>query len=115
MSEGMYFLVYAADRPAAGTLRARTKSRHSAHLDAGSTDVRVIHSGPWLDSTGAEAGSLLIVEAADLRAVETFIDADPYTQAGLFERIEVHPWAWRRGNPFLARHGQAVLDALART
>ncbi|WP_061160311.1 YciI family protein [Caballeronia temeraria] len=110
----MYFLVYAADRPAAGALRAQTKSRHSAHLDAGSADVSVIQSGPWLDSNGAELGSLLIVEAADSRAVDAFVEADPYVQAGLFERIEIHPWLWRRGNPFLGSHGQTGPDHLTR-
>jgi len=115
MREAMYFVVYATDRPSVRALRAQTKSRHSAHLDAGSTHVRVVQSGPWLDSSGAEAGSLLIVEAAELRAVEAFVDADPYAQAGLFERIEIHPWLWRRGNPFLGRQGQTTSVPLARS
>ncbi|SAK76497.1 YciI family protein [Caballeronia ptereochthonis] len=112
MGEAMYFLVYATDRPAAHALRARTKSRHSAHLDAGSTDVRVVQSGPWLDSNGAEVGSLLIIEADTAHAAEAFVNADPYAQAGIFERVEIHPWHWRRGNPFLVRDVPAAADRL---
>ncbi|MCE4573451.1 YciI family protein [Caballeronia sp. CLC5] len=93
--------MFAADRPGARALRTRTKSRHSAHLDAGAPGVRVLQSGPWLDANGAEAGSLLILEAVTLQAAQSFLEADPYARAGLFERVDIKPWRWRRGNPFL--------------
>jgi uncharacterized protein len=35
-------------------------------------------------------GSLFIVEADSIDAAQHFSAADPYRQAGLFERVEVH-------------------------
>lgn len=99
----MYFIVFATDRPDARALRAQTRPRHSAHLDAGAPGLRVLQSGPWLDAQGREAGSLLIVEAGSQQTVEAFVHADPYRQAGLFAHYAIHPWVWRRGNPFLPR------------
>ena len=48
--------------------------------------------GPFLDDDGDMAGSLIIIEAADLAAAEAFTPADPYRKAGLFERVEIRPW-----------------------
>ncbi len=38
------------------------------------------------------AGSLFLIEAADIEAVRAFTAADPYALAGLFERVEVRAW-----------------------
>jgi uncharacterized protein len=97
----MFFAVIAKDHPNSTALRAQTKARHTAYLDA-AEGLRVLQTGPLLDESGAEAGSLLILEAAALTVVDAFIAADPYTKAGLFAQVEIHPWAWRRGNPYLA-------------
>jgi hypothetical protein len=37
-------------------------------------------------------GSLMAVEVADFAAARAFSAADPYVQAGLFERVEIHEW-----------------------
>ncbi|WP_434666779.1 YciI family protein [Paraburkholderia sp. A3BS-1L] len=105
----MYFLVFAGDWPDAHALRSQTKARHSAHLDAGAPGVRVLQSGPWLNGEGREAGSLLIVEAGSQEAVEAFLRADPYFEAGLFAHYAIHPWVWRRGNPFVP-HATGAAD-----
>ena len=36
--------------------------------------------------------SLLILDVADQAAAEAFNRDDPYTQAGLFERVEIRPF-----------------------
>jgi uncharacterized protein YciI len=61
-----------------------------------------LQSGPLLADDGREFGSLIVVEAESASAVEAFLDRDPYVQAGLFARRHVHPWVWRRGNPYLS-------------
>lgn len=104
----MYFVVFATDHPGNSALRARTKARHSEHLDAAADGVRVLQTGPWLDADGNEAGSLLVLEADSLPLVDAFMKADPYAQAGLFSRVEIHPWLWRRGNPYLASGASRV-------
>ena len=47
----------------------------------------------------AESGTLLVVEAADLEAINEFIFDDPYSRAGLFSNVVVRPWAWSLGAP----------------
>lgn len=37
-------------------------------------------------------GSLIIIEAEDTAAAETFSLADSYRKAGFFERAEIRPW-----------------------
>lgn len=103
----MFFAVIARDHPASFALRADTKVRHMAHLDAAAPGLRVLQSGPLLDSHGGECGSLLILEADTQAAVEAFLTRDPYVVAGLFAATEVRPWLWRRGNPYLAPSGQS--------
>lgn len=97
----MFFAVIAQDHPDSTALRAQTKARHIAHLDAAAENLAVLQTGPLLDEHDAETGSLLILEADTIETVEAFMKADPYTQAGLFAQMEIHPWAWRRGNPYL--------------
>jgi uncharacterized protein YciI len=44
-------------------------------------------------------GTLLVIEAGSLSEVESFIQDDPYVQAGLFSSIQIRPWHWSLGNP----------------
>ena len=48
--------------------------------------------GPFLDANGDMAGSLMIIEAADLEAAKQFNRDDPYTRAGLWASVEVRPF-----------------------
>jgi uncharacterized protein len=109
----MFFAVIARDHPDSTALRAQTKARHVVHLDGAADGLRVLQTGPLLSETGVEAGSLLILEASSVEAVQAFMKADPYSQAGLFAQMEIHEWAWRRGNPYLADgvNSQAVARA----
>lgn len=45
------------------------------------------------------AGSLLIVEAPDRRAVEEFSRNDPYVTSGLFQSVEIRPYRITVGPP----------------
>ncbi|MFM0503204.1 MULTISPECIES: YciI family protein [Paraburkholderia] len=109
----MFFAVIARDHPDSTALRAQTKARHSAHLDAAAEGLRVLQTGPLLDEKGAEVSSLLILEADAIEAVQAFMKADPYAQAGLFAQVEIHQWVWRRGNPYLTDGGTG--HAVAKT
>jgi uncharacterized protein YciI len=44
-------------------------------------------------------GTLLVVEADDISTVSDFVADDPYAQAGVFQSIEIRPWAWTLGVP----------------
>jgi uncharacterized protein YciI len=83
------FLMTCLDKPNALELRMATREAHLAYVGARLTTVKI--AGPVLTEAGEMAGSMFILEAADIGAVRAFNEADPYTQAGLFERVEIRP------------------------
>lgn len=86
----MLFAVICTDKPDSQALRQRTRPDHVAHLR--SLGERLVQGGPLLDEAGQPRGSLLILEAEDRAAAEAFAAADPYAGAGLFDRVEIHPY-----------------------
>ena len=98
---GQFFAVFATDHPDSLALRQRLRPSHQAHLrgtDAHRVVVRL--GGPTLDDAGlAMNGTLLVIEAGSLSEVESFIQDDPYVQAGLFSSIQIRPWHWSLGSP----------------
>ncbi len=85
-----HFALICIDKPGALALRMATREAHFAYVRAHPGAVRL--GGPFLDEAGEMAGSLILLEAADLAAARAFSAADPYTLAGLFERLEIRPW-----------------------
>lgn len=81
----MLIAFHGIDRPNAGDLRAATRP---AHLEFQSGRANLV-GGPLLDEHGEMCGSLLIFEATDIDAAATEMAADPYVQAGLFERVSI--------------------------
>ncbi len=59
----------------------------SAHLEQRTPRIRL--AGPLKDDQGGRTGIFLIVEAADRAAVEHLISTSPFTEAGLYESIEI--------------------------
>ena len=85
----MLFALICTDKP--GSLAIRQASRPT-HLDYLRSHETTLHfAGPLLDPDGNPCGSLLIVEAADRAAAETFAAGDPYAKAGLFESTVIRP------------------------
>jgi uncharacterized protein YciI len=82
------FMLACFDKPKSLELRMATREAHLAYVAANRALVKV--AGPMLDEAEAMAGSLFILEVADLAAAQAFNAADPYQQAGLFERVEAH-------------------------
>jgi uncharacterized protein YciI len=88
----MHFVFYCKDKP--GHEQVRTANR-LAHLDYLETHRdRLLCAGPLLgEGEGSRMiGSLLILDLADRKAAEEFAANDPYTKAGLFESVAIHPW-----------------------
>jgi hypothetical protein len=84
-----HFALMCFDKPGSLALRMATRDAHFDH--AGATGA-VRLGGPFLNEAGEMIGSLIIIEAADLAAARAWHEADPYKQAGLFERVEIRPW-----------------------
>lgn len=97
----MFFIIYGRDKPDSGEVRRQNKEAHKAHLTAGAPGVEVLQSGPLTGPDGTECGSLVVLRADNAEAVQGFLAKDPYSRAGLYAEFQVHPWMWRRGNPYL--------------
>ncbi len=88
----MLFAVTCTDR--LGARRIRVDNRQ-AHLDwAGAEDSPVKMAGPLIGPDGEPVGSLLIVEAADEKALREILKADPYALAELFAEVFWIPFKW---------------------
>ena len=83
------FVIFCKDKPGAKDTRLATRPVHLDYLN-GSGLVKA--AGPLLSEAGDPVGSLLIVEAADKAAAQALADNDPYTAAGVFQSVEIHPW-----------------------
>ena len=84
------FVLICIDKPDSLALRMATREAHFAYANSTPGVVRL--GGPFLDAAGEMAGSLIIIEAADLAAARAWHEADPYKLADLFERVEIQPW-----------------------
>lgn len=72
--------------------RRRVRERHLEAMrpliEAGTLQL----GGAYLDEKGEMRGSVLLLEAEDLDAVQQILDADIYTQEGVWERFEIRPF-----------------------
>ena len=84
------FVLTCLDKPNSLPLRQATREAHLAYLAEHPGVMRL--GGPFLDAAGDMAGSLMIVEAADLAAAKAFNAADPYSRADLFASVDIRPW-----------------------
>lgn len=87
----MPYFIETFDKPDHGALRAAVRDEHIAYLDA--NKGRLLACGAKLtdDESGA-TGGVYILDVDDRGQAERFIAADPFTKAGLFERVEVVRW-----------------------
>jgi uncharacterized protein YciI len=82
-----HFMLACFDKADSLPLRMATREAHLAYMGDKKDMVKL--AGPLLDEGGDMAGSLLIVEADDLAGATTLNTNDPYTKAGLWERVEI--------------------------
>ena len=86
----MLFVIIAEDKPGALELRLATRPTHLDYLE--SKVEMLVQAGPTLDAEGKPNGSVLLVEAPDLAAVQDFAAGDPYAKAGLFASTTIRPF-----------------------
>jgi hypothetical protein len=85
----MLFVIIGHDGPDGAARRPAVRPAHLAHLRPLSEAGRVRIAGPFLDRTG----SLIVVEAESLAEVWALVARDPYVVEGIFDRVEVKPFA----------------------
>ena len=84
------FVLTCIDKPDSLAVRMAAREDHLAYVRDHPGVVQL--GGPFLDGAGQMAGSLIIVEAADLDAAKAFSASDPYVLAGLFESVDIRPF-----------------------
>jgi len=87
----MLFAVIAFDKAEGHAIRAATRAAHLSYLEGAGERLKL--AGPLRDTEEKPIGSLIVIEAASETAARLFAENDPYAQAGLFERVEIHPFA----------------------
>jgi len=87
----MPYAILTTDRPGSAELRARTRAAHLEYLD--SHAGKLLAAGALIsdDGTGGHGG-ILIVDTDERNEAEAFIANDPFTKAGLFEKVTVTRW-----------------------
>lgn len=85
----MLVALIAKDKPGALPIRQENRPAHVAYLKSNAV---VQQAGPLLDADGEMAGSLIILEVADMAEAEAWVAGDPYGKAGLFASVELIPW-----------------------
>jgi uncharacterized protein YciI len=84
-------MIKCRSKPGTDELRNATIEKHKAHLDGYREETWF--SGPLFTDDGASAiGSLRFIEFPDRAACVAYIDADPYTLAGIFAAINIQRW-----------------------
>lgn len=85
----MLYFIYHVDRPNALEVRTAARVDHLAYIK----QFNVLFAGPTIDEeTGSMDGSVIVVDLPNSEAVSRFLENDPYTKAGLFEKSVVKPW-----------------------
>lgn len=87
----MHWLIKCRSKPGTDALRAATIDAHRNFLD-GYPEV-TWYSGPlFTDDNKNAIGSLRLIEFPARAAALDYINADPYTKAGIFQSITVERW-----------------------
>ena len=81
------FVLFCVDKPGSLDLRMATREAHLAYMRDKAAMMKL--GGPLINENGDMAGSLLIIEAPDRAAAVELNANDPYTLAGLWERVDV--------------------------
>ena len=87
----MHWLIKCRSKPDTDALRLATIDAHRHFLD-GYPEV-TWYSGPlFTDDNKNAIGSLRLIEFPDRGAALAYINADPYTKAGIFQGITIERW-----------------------
>jgi uncharacterized protein len=70
--------------------RLALRPTHLKYLEA--NKERIFCGGPTLNQQGQPETMLIIFDAPDLLSAEAFIQAEPYNQSGVFEKVTISEW-----------------------
>ena len=99
------YAIIGKDGPRGLELRKLHREAHLANLTSRDRRGEIPHAGPLLDEGGNPAGSVIILEAANLAEAQSIAKSDPYVVEGIFESFEVYET--RAVFPSRSREGEA--------
>ncbi|CAN7551547.1 YCII-related domain protein [compost metagenome] len=87
----MPYLIETVDKPNHQHVRQATRASHLDYLEA--NKALLLACGAKLNDDGSDAGGGIYIVDVDTRdAAQQFIDADPFTEAGLFAEVRIVRW-----------------------
>lgn len=87
----MPYAIQTADKPGSAALRASARPAHLDYLKA--HQHLLLAAGALIEDDGTGgSGGILLVDTDDRAVAERFIAEDPFTLAGLFEKVTVTRW-----------------------
>ena len=85
----MFFAATLIDKPEGAALRVKTAQAHRAFVLENAD--RMLLGGPLTSADGGEnIGSLIVIASASEADAKALLAQEPYTKAGLFERVIIH-------------------------
>ncbi len=94
----MWYVIEGYDGQDVLPKRLAARPQHIARLEALRDEGRLLLAGPCPAIDGEDpgpagfSGSVVIAEFASLDDARAWADADPYIDAGVYERVEVRPF-----------------------
>jgi len=87
----MPYAIQTKDKPDSAQIRAAARPAHLEYLTRNKD--KLLAAGALIndDGTGGDGG-ILIVDTEDRKEAERFVAEDPFTKAGLFEKVTVTRW-----------------------
>lgn len=84
----MPYVIETWDKPGSQTVRAEHRPAHLAFLATHA--AKLLACGAKLHDDGSDmGGGIYVLDTEDRNEAEAFIAADPFTAAGLFERVSI--------------------------
>ena len=87
----MAYAIIAYDRPDGAELRREKRPEHLDYLEA-NKHLLLAAGAQFADDGTTPIGSILLVDVEERAEAEAFAKADPFNQAGLFDRVNIVPW-----------------------
>ncbi|MDG2313244.1 MAG: YciI family protein [Alphaproteobacteria bacterium] len=88
-----YFLIIGHGKPGMTELRKKLLQNHRRYFIERGYQNKFIVRGPlWSPNEEEWVGSEFILKLENRKSVDTFLSEEPYTQTGLYERLEIHRW-----------------------
>lgn len=83
----MLFVRVCYDAPGSWDLRKKHRAERTVFLDSGR--IQIVSAGPLCagDDSDVYIGTFMLIEAPSREDVVAFHEADPFTKAGIYERV----------------------------